>query len=291
MANGLGRGLSSLIPQKTNKPNEAQANTVSSLSAVSDKDRVLQIEITKIDANPMQPRKKFTDYQIDELVESIKEYGIIMPLVVNKKNNRFELIAGERRLRAAKKAGLLKVPAIIREAGNQEKLEVALVENIQRENLNPIDLAYAYQQLMSDYKLTQEDVAKRVGKSRSSVANTVRLISLPEEVRLALIDGKINEGHAKYIMGLEGEAKQLSLFRKIMHNNLSVKDVDQEAKRMGGTKAARVKINYTDKDKEFALREFFSAKIEIRRKGKGGQIIIDFFSDEELKGIIEKVKK
>jgi ParB family transcriptional regulator, chromosome partitioning protein len=292
MANGLGRGLSSLIPQKTNKPNETAATGAPvSVAVTSDKDRVLQIEITKIDPNPMQPRKKFTDYQIDELVESIKEYGIIQPLVVSKKLNRFELIAGERRLRAAKKAGLLKVPAIIREAGNQEKLEVALVENIQRENLNPIDLAYAYQKLMSDYKMTQEDVAKRVGKSRPSVANTVRLISLPEEIKLALIDGKINEGHAKYIIGLEGEAKQMSLFRKILHNNLTVKDVDSEVKRMGGTKAARIKINYTDKDKEFALREFFGAKIEIKRKGKGGQIIIDFFSDEELRGIIEKVKK
>lgn len=290
MANGLGRGLSSLIPQKNSKTaDDIKAKPV--LSSNSDKGKIIEVEIEKLTANPMQPRKRFSDYQIDELVDSIKEYGIIQPLLVTKNGDKFELIAGERRLRAAKVAGFKKVPVILRDANKREKLEVALVENIQRENLNPIDLASAYQKLMSEFNLTQEEIAKRVGKSRPSVANTLRLINLPEEIKLAIIDGKITEGHAKYLLGLESPDKQLTLFRKILHNNLSVADVDKEAKRMGGTKAARIKINYADKDKEFALREFFGSKCEIRRKGKGGQILIDFFSDEELKGIIEKVKK
>jgi ParB family chromosome partitioning protein len=291
MANGLGRGLSSLIPQKTNVQTDETKSVVNNFPLKSDKDKILHLETGKIEVNPMQPRKRFADFQIEELVSSIKEYGIIQPLIVTFSNGRYELIAGERRLRAAKAAGLAKVPVIIRDADKLAKLEVALVENIQRENLNPIDLAEAYKKLMSEFNFSQEEIAKKVGKSRSGVANCLRLLTLPEEIKLALIDGKITEGHAKYIVGLDTETKQMSLYRKILHNNLSVQDVDKETKRMGGTKAARVKINYADKDKEFALREFFGAKVEIVRKGKGGRIYIDFFSDEELRGIIEKVKK
>ncbi len=280
-----------MIPQKTNKPADEINQAVNFIPAKSDKDKILQLETGKIEVNPMQPRKRFADFQIEELVNSIKEYGIIQPLIVSFSNGRYELIAGERRLRAAKAAGLAKVPVIVRDADKLAKLEVALVENIQRENLNPIDLANAYKKLMAEFNFSQEDVSKKVGKSRSGVANNLRLLTLPEEIKVALIDGKINEGHAKYIVGLDTEAKQMSLYRKILHNNLSVQDVDKETKRMGGTKAARVKINYADKDKEFALREFFGAKVEIARKGKGGRIYIDFFSEEELRGIIEKVKK
>lgn len=289
MSNGLGRGLNSLIPQKNLKDTVAPASTGS--IRLDEKDKVLQLDTAVIDANPMQPRHKFTDTNMDELVDSIKEHGIIQPLIVTKKGERYELIAGERRLRAAKTVGLKKVPAILRAAKEMEKLELALIENIQRENLNPIDLANAYKMLADEFNLTQEEVAKKVGKSRPGVANTIRLLSLPEEIRLALIDGRISEGHAKFLVGLDSETKQMTLFRKILHNNLSVDDTNQEAKRMGGTKAARIKINYTDKDKEFALREFFGAKVEVKRKGKGGQIIIEFYSDEELNEIIGKVKK
>ncbi len=289
MANGLGRGLGSLIPNKTNPPAVIRDDSDAAFIA-SDKDKIAQIEIGKIKVNPFQPRQKFTDYKLEELVESIKEYGVIQPLIVTKKGDEFELIAGERRLRASKQAGLKKVPAIVRDASAQEKLEIALIENIQRENLNPIDLADAYKKLMDDFSMTQEDVAKKVSKARSSVANTIRLLGLPEEIKLAVINDKISEGHAKYLVGLESEEKQMSLFRKILHSNLSVNDTSKVVKKMGGTKAARIKINYADNDKEFALREFFGSKAEIRRKGKGGQIIIDFFSDEELKEMVDKVK-
>jgi ParB family chromosome partitioning protein len=239
----------------------------------------------------MQPREKFTDTKLDELADSIKEYGIIQPLVVSYKNGEYELIAGERRLRASKQIGLKKVPIVIRNVDDLKKLEVALVENIQREDLNPIDMAHAYKRLIDNFDLSHEEAAKRVGKPRSSFSNVLRLLSLPEEVQLALINEKITEGHAKFILGLESEEKQMTLFRKILHNSLTVGDANAEAKRMGGTKAARIKINYNDKDKEFAFREFFGAKIEVKRKGKGGQIIINFFSEDELREITGKIKK
>lgn len=285
--NTLGRGLSSLIPPKTSANN----NLVKSTLITGDtKDRVLQIEVEKIKVNPFQPRKHFEDGDLNDLIESIKEHGIVQPLIVSQGANGFELIAGERRLRAAKKLSLGKVPVIVRDANEQEKLEIALIENIQREQLNPIETAAGYRRLMDEFNLTQEEAAKKVSKSRPSVANTLRLLNLPQEIQLALIDEKITEGHAKYLLGIEGEEKQMNLFRKILHNNLSVKDTNNEARRMGGTKAARIQINYADKDKEFALRQFFGTKVEVKRKGKGGQIVIEFFSEEELNGIINKIK-
>ncbi|MFH1822768.1 MAG: ParB/RepB/Spo0J family partition protein, partial [Patescibacteria group bacterium] len=161
----------------------------------------------------------------------------------------------------------------------------------QRENLNPIETAMAYRKLIDDFNLTHEGVAKKVGKARPSIANTLRLLNLPEEVQEALMQGRITENHAKIIIGLDSYEKQMSLFKKIMRGNLTVTDTFEEARRMGGTKQARIKINYADKDKEFAFREFFGAKVEIKRRGKGGQVIIDFFSDDELGEIVEKVKK
>lgn len=284
MTNGLGRGLGSLIPNKNIK-----APAISE-EGVKNDGQAIQIDIGNIIVNSFQPRKKFSDTGMDDLALSIKEYGVIQPLIVcPEKNGKYELIAGERRLRASKASGLKTVPVIIRKANDQEKLALALIENIQREDLNPIDLARAYQKLINEFNLTQEEVAKKLGKSRPAVANTLRMQRLPEEIQMALMDNRITEGHAKYLIGLDTEAKQMALFRKILHNDLSVSDTNNEAKHMGGTKAARIKINYTDKDKEFALREFFGAKIEIIRKGKGGQIIINFFSDEELQGIVAKI--
>jgi len=287
--NGLGRGLSSLIPPRSSG-GAGQAKKIDSSLSADAKDKIYQLDVSKIEVNSMQPRRRFTDYQMEELVDSIKEYGIIQPLIVSQKGDKYELIAGERRWRAARKLGLETVPAIIRNADQQEKLEVSLIENVQREDLSPIEMAAAYQKLVDEFNLTQEEVAKRVGKSRSSVTNTLRLLNLPEEIQLAIIDGKITEGHAKYLIGLNSKDKQMLLFKKIMRKNWSVYETNKAARRMGGTKKARIKINYADKDKEFALREFFGTKVEIKRKGKGGQIIIDFYSDDELGEIVNKVK-
>jgi len=292
MSNGLGRGLGSLIPQKVKKEaTTSSGEAVVSVISEADKDKVLKISPNEININPMQPRKRFADTNMDELVDSIKQYGIIQPLIVSRENGKFELIAGERRLRASKIIGLEKIPVVIRDTDSQNKLEVALVENLQRENLNPMETAMAYRKLIDEFNLSQEEVAEKVGKARSSVANTLRVLNLPEEIQNALIDGRISESHAKILSGLETEAKQMVLFRKMLNTGLSVHDAAKEARRMGGTKQARVKINYADKDKEFAFREFFGAKTEIIRKGRGGQVVIEFYSDEELGEMAEKIKK
>ncbi len=286
MSNGLGRGLNSLIPQKINK----KENDYPDVSSKEDKDKVLRLSLDKISVNPMQPRRRFSDNRLDELVESVKLYGIIQPLIVSERDGGYELIAGERRLRAAEIVGLKEVPAIVRGVSEVEKLEVALVENLQREDLNPVETAMAYRRLIDEFNLSQEEVAERTGKSRSAVSNTLRVLNLPEDIKIALIDGKITEGHAKILSGLDGPDRQMVLFRKMLNAKMSVGDAAREARHMGGTKQARVKINYADKDKEFAFREFFKSKAEIRRKGKGGQIIINFYSDEELEGMVDKIK-
>ncbi|MBI4779424.1 ParB/RepB/Spo0J family partition protein [Candidatus Falkowbacteria bacterium] len=198
--------------------------------------------------------------------------------------------AGERRLRAAKILGLASVPAIVRQADEQQKLELALVENLQREDLNSIETAVAYRKLIDEFNLSQEELAVKVGRSRPVITNTLRFLNLPEEIQAALIEGKITEGHAKVIVGLESEVRQLALYKKILLNKMTVDDSLKETRAMGGTKQARIKINYADKDKEFAFRQFFGTKAEVKRKGKGGEIIIYFYSDEELGDIIRKIK-
>ncbi len=289
---GLGRGLGSLIPQKVDKKLSDDTGEVQTIDVTSpnDKDKILNVSPDKIKVNQMQPRQNFDNAKIDDLANSIKEHGIIQPLIVVKAEDGYELIAGERRLRASKAIGLKEVPVIVREADEQQKLEVALIENLQRENLNPIETAIAYQKLIDEFNLSQDDVAKRVGKSRPVITNALRLLNLPEEIQTALIDGRVSEGHAKYLLGLDNPVKQMTLFRKILNNKMTVAETNIESKRMGGTKKARIQINYEDKDKEFALREFFGTKVEIKRKGKGGQIVIDFYSDDELEEMIGKVK-
>ena len=289
--NSLGRGLSSLIPQKVNKVATTSAgDAVINVASEADKGRVLELNPEQVGLNPMQPRKNFNEHQLHELVESIKQYGIIQPLIVTQKNGKYELIAGERRLRAAKVLGLTSVPAIVRQADEQQKLELALVENLQREDLNSIETAIAYRKLIDEFNLSQEELAVRVSRSRPVITNTLRFLNLPEEIQSALIEGKITEGHAKVIVGLESETQQFALFKKILLNKMTVDDSLKETRVMGGTKQARIKINYADKDKEFAFRQFFGTKAEVKRKGKGGEIIIYFFSDEELGELVQKIK-
>ncbi len=289
MNKGLGRGLSSLIPNIQTQKEEAKKANIDSVS-VGDKDRILKINPKKIKENPHQPRKDFPKANLDELMESIKEYGIIQPVVVSLLDDGgYELIAGERRLRASVNLGLNEIPAIIRDASEQEKFEIALIENLQREDLNPIEVANAYKQLQDEFGLDQQGIAKRVGKSRSAVTNVMRMLDLPDEIQEALRETKILEGHAKYIAGLDSPIKQKNLFRKIVNNKMSVKDTAKETRMMGGTKSARIKINYKDSDREIALQQFFGARVEIRRGKAGGEIAIKFNDDEELRGIVEKV--
>jgi ParB family transcriptional regulator, chromosome partitioning protein len=292
MAYGLGRGLSSLIPAKKERSAAIikEDEYFSPMPSASSRDGILEVAPNEIEANPFQPRKSFSDVDINELAESIKIYGIIQPLIVTKKGGRYELIAGERRLRAAKVAGLDKVPVIVRDYDQQKKLEVALVENLQREDLNAMDKAAAYRQLMDDFSLTVEEVAVKVGKSRPRVSNTLRLMSLPEEIRAALAGGKLTEAHAVYLMGLDSEAKQISIFHKILQNDWTVRETGRQVRQIGGTKESRIKNDPSDSAREAVFRTFFGTRVEIRRSNRGGQIIIDFYNDDELVEMVKKIK-
>ncbi len=291
MPQGLGRGLGSLIPKKTmthgqNPFHEEKA--VETTAVFSDGDRIIRVAPELISVNPKQPRTHFAESSLNDLAESIRQHGIISPLIVTRQGEGFELIAGERRWRSAKLIGLKEVPVIVRAEKEQKKLELAIIENLQRENLNPLETAFAYRRLMDEFNITQEEAAKRVGKARSSVANALRLLSLPPEIQAALAEGKISEAHAKYLLGIEGTARQVNMLKKIMRQNLTVAATDKEIKRLGGAKAAKPK-DYFDRSREEELAEYLATKVEIRRQKKGGQLLIDFYSEEELNEILKKI--
>lgn len=288
MPQGLGRGLSSLIPKKT-VSSGTKLTSDEDIVVLQDGDRILRVDPGRISINPQQPRSYFNDNALNDLAASIREHGIIQPLIVTKKGSGFELIAGERRWRSAKLIGLKEVPIIIRAEEDQKKLELALIENLQRENLNPLETARAYRRLIDEFNITQEETAKKVGKARSSVANSLRLLQLPLVIQEALGSGQITEAHAKYLLGLEDPSKQLAVLRKIVRQNLTVAQTDKEIKRLGGTKAAKTK-DYFDRAKEDELSQKLSTKVEIKRRGRGGQLLIDFYSEEELGEIIKKIK-
>ncbi|NCU39334.1 ParB/RepB/Spo0J family partition protein [Candidatus Falkowbacteria bacterium] len=297
MAQGLGKGLGSLIPKKTvsygQNPfsSEKESGVETKNEIISDNDRILRISPNKIDFNPFQPRSYFSDAALNDLAQSIKEHGILQPLVVTRKDdNRFELIAGERRLRSSKIIGLQEVPVIVREESNQKKLEFALIENLQRENLNPLETAIAYQRLINDFNLTQDQVAKKVGKARSSVANALRLLSLPQEAQNALAIGNISEAHAKQLLSLNDESKQLNMLKKILRYSLTVADTDKEIKRLRGKRASNYQSE-DDRELETTLSQILSTKVALKRRGQGGQLTIDFYSTEELSILINKLKK
>jgi len=275
----LGKGLSALISDKPKTTAPKQALNIE------------YIDVSKIKGSSYQPRENFSENQLNELAASIKEKGILQPLILRQTNQGYELIAGERRLRSARILKLPTVPVIVRDTKEQEMLEIALIENIQRENLNPVETALSYQKLMNEFNLSQEDLSKRLGKPRPSIANTIRLLNLPNDIQQGLIEGKITESHAKLILGLDTEVKQMTLYRNIVHTGLSVNDAAHESRKMGGTKQARVQPNLQDQDKEQKLRTALGTKVEIRRKSKGGQIVVDFYSDEELSGLMGKLVK
>lgn len=284
---GLGRGLGSLIPNKSSSDLVATENR--SLLADDDTDRILHISVDQIDLNPSQPRQVFDHAELEELIASIKEHGIIQPLVVTKQGTRYELIAGERRLRSSKVLNHKTVPCIVRDADEQEKLELALIENVQRQNLNPIEEAIAYQKLMDEFSLTQEEVAERVGKSRSGVANTVRLVSLPEAVQKALVDRKITGGHARVIASMETEKEQLDFLNQILQYNFTVRDAERESRKVVKRQPrSSLRDPLMEAAKE-RLRAELGTKVAIKKKGGKGQIIINFYSDEEFQEVLDRI--
>lgn len=283
--NNLGKGLQSLIPPK--KP-----GTSRSAPAVSQ--TVLYLETGKIKKNPHQPRKNFDKDRLKELADSVREHGILQPLVVTKfRDDEYQLIAGERRLEAAKIVGLSHVPVIVRDSSEQGKLELALVENLQRDNLNPIEKAHAFKKLIDEFNFIQQDVAKRIGKSREAVANTLRLLDLPAEIQRAILENKLSEGHGRVILSLPDIEKRLLLFREILKNGLSVRQAEAlvEKVKAGLSKKFKIKTRKDSylKDLEDKLSDILGTRVKLTRKGKKGKIIIEFFSQEELDGIIKRI--
>ncbi|TSC84020.1 MAG: hypothetical protein G01um101413_823 [Parcubacteria group bacterium Gr01-1014_13] len=277
----LGRGLGALI-----SGDSKQKNTTNEKLG---QDRVWYIPVSSITPNTHQPRQNFSAPELEDLAASIKEHGILQPLLVTERTDGgYELIAGERRWRAAQMAGLATVPALIKTMANRDKLEVALIENIQRENLNPIEEAFAYQRLMEEFNLTQQDVAEKVGKSRPAIANTVRLLSLPEEVKTALVDKRINMGQARALLSLEDSAKQLDMLSSMLGQRITVRELERTVGKQNPHKSHRdPNLNYL----EDQLRTALGTKVSVTQKGKRGTIVIDYYSQEELANIIKKITR
>lgn len=297
---GLGRGLASLIPpKKIAAAAEAKAAPpVGKLAGLPSATRshpetplTHEILIASIFPNPEQPRLHFDETKLTELTESIKEHGILQPLIVTRRGEGYELIAGERRLQAAKRAGLATVPVVVREAGNQEKLELAIIENIQRHDLNPIEEAKAYLRLSEEFQLQQDAVAKKMGKSRSTVANTLRLLTLPVEIQRALIEGKLSEGHAKALLSIDNPEKQRALFELILKEELTVRETEDKARAVAVKSHLRTTREASPEIAAKAewLTEQLGTKVKIATRGKGGRILIEYYSPEELNTILGRM--
>jgi len=250
----------------------------------------LSVPIGSVVPNPHQPRIQFSEEKLLELAQSIREHGILQPLIVTRVGDNFELIAGERRLQAAKIVGLAEVPVMVREAGNQEKFELAIVENIQRHDLNPIEESRAYERLSKEFQLSQEEIAKKMGRSRSAIANTMRLLQLPVEIQRAVIEETISEGHAKALLSIENPEKQRALFELIVHQGLTVRETETKSREVS-IKPPRKMVSKDPEleAREQALSEIFGTKVRIAKTGIGGMIRIDYFSDEEFKNIFSKL--
>ena len=284
----LGRGLGALIPSRPVEPQAApQAPAGSGLAMIA---------IDQISPNPYQPRKTFNDASIEELARSVKEHGIIQPLVVTKTgDNKYRLIAGERRFRAAQKAGLETVPVVVKETMTDgDVLQVALIENIQREDLNPIEEAYAYHQLHEEFQLTQEEISKRVGKERSTVANCLRLLKLPDSVKKLLAAGQLSMGHARAILAVDSARKQEQLAERVVKRNLNVRQTEMLAAETANKGAEKAEQPEKEKDvftrdAEERLARTLRSKVEIDRKRRGGVIHIRFGSEDELIRLVEEL--
>ena len=286
----LGRGLDAILqsPDTDITSNDISGNYVVGAVAL--------MEMSIIETNPFQPRIEFDDLAIDELSKSIREQGIIQPITVRKMGyDRYQLISGERRFRAAKRAGLTNIPAYIRVANDEQMLELALVENIHREDLNAIEIAISYNRLIEECQLTQDQLSEKIGKNRTTVSNYIRLLKLPAELQIALKDDQISMGHARALINVEDDETKLRILKKIIEQNLSVRQVEEMVRtnstrpRIGERSATQLSEDYL-KSKE-QLIEHFKTKVDIRRNNKGlGNIVISFESDEEFNRILNLIK-
>jgi ParB family transcriptional regulator, chromosome partitioning protein len=291
---GLGRGLSSLIPPKQSEATvRAQVNASSpDLERVSHS-QIAELPLAKIRTNDYQPRRNFDQRALQELADSIHEHGLLEPIVVRRDGEGWQIIAGERRFRAHQLLKRATVPAIIREADELERLELALIENIQREDLNPIELAQSYKALTDEFGLTQQDAAKRLGVARSSFANCVRYLELPSEIQQALSDRRITEGHAKILLGLGSKEEQMTVFQQLMSGSaMSVRELEDivAIKKQPRRAAAASTLNIEIVQLENALQEALGTKVKLQPRGKGRFVIaIETYSGDELKQITKKI--
>ena len=290
---GLGKGLNALIPPSTE---EKKAPEKVNSSLVSDTDKETMVNITKVEPNRTQPRKNFDEDALQELSDSIKQFGIIQPLIVQDRKDHYEIIAGERRWRAAKKAGLKEVPVIIKNYTDQEIVEISIIENIQREDLNPIEEALAYKRLLEEFNLKQDQVAERVSKSRTAVTNSMRLLKLCDKVQQMIIDEMITTGHARAILSIEDPEEQYNLAQKIFDEKLSVREVEKLMKNMGKPtktkKAKDTQLEVIYQDIEEKLKQKLGAKVIINSKGNGaGKMEIEFYTHDDLEKLVDMLSK
>lgn len=281
---GLGRGLDVLIPgASTDVKSEVKVKETTTL------------KLSQIEPNRKQPRKKFDEEALAELASSIKQYGVIEPIVVCKRDDYYEIVAGERRWRAAKKAGLKEIPVVLKEYSEKEIAEISLIENIQREDLNPVEEAKAYKILIDEYKLTQEGLAERVSKSRSAITNALRLLKLHDKVQKMLVDGKITAGHARALLAIEDKDTQLMIAQKIVDEGLSVRQTEDLVKAVNTPvpeRKPKIRNNTAYKDLERKLTEVMGTKVRIRQSEEGkGKVEISYYSEEQLDTIYKVINK
>ena len=299
---GLGKGLGAIfgddiVEEVVEKKETGSSGKKGDTSAEPEAQKEITVKLSKIEPNREQPRKSFNEEQLAELADSIKRFGVLQPLLVQKKKDIYEIIAGERRWRAAKLAGLKEVPVVIREYSPQQAMEIALIENVQRENLNPIEEALAYQKLMQEFQLKQEEIAERVSKNRTTITNSMRLLNLTKEVQQMLVEGRITSGHARALLAVEDPAAQLELARKIEQERLSVRETEKAVKLLGREKKEKKKaaedeaLELAFKDLEERMKSVMGTKVNINRKDRSkGKIEIEYYSEAELERIVQLIE-
>ena len=275
MAKGLGKGIGAFFPEE----------------AVHSEDKVEQISLTKIVKNPFQPRKVFDQGAIEELAQSIAEHGILQPIIVRSKGKKFEIVAGERRYRASQVAGLTEIPAIIKDLTEQQMMELAILENLQREDLTPIEEAEAYNSLIQQLHFTQDDLAKRLGKSRPHIANHIRLLQLPDEIRAQVNEGLLSMGHGRALLGLKNKRRIPEVAAKVIKEQLNVRQLEALVQQMNDDTVSReTRVEKKDvfvQATESQLREYFGTQVQIKKAKNKGKIEIEFYSEDDLQRILE----
>ncbi len=303
---GLGKGLGAIFGEDVVKENKEETEKKAKAKAeakaaeeMDEKGRILMLKLDLVQPNKEQPRKTFDEEKINELAESIKNYGVLQPLLVQKNDSFYEIIAGERRWRAAKAAGLKEVPAVLKEYSKQEAMEISLIENVQRADLNPIEEALGYRQLIDEFGLTQEEIAVRVAKSRTAITNTMRLLKLDEQIQNMLVQGVITSGHARALLSLEDIQMQLKAAKEILDKKLSVRETERLVKRLqkeaSGEKKEEKKKDETlaliYQDLEDRMKSVMGTKVSIHNKDKNkGRIEIEYYSEAELERIVEMIE-